>query len=61
MLLSKVTQMRKIEAVKPGSLGTGWKTCRESMEIVQSGQNKSLNTELCCMLRKKAPDLLNIV
>ncbi len=40
---------------------TGWKTCQESIAIVQSGQNKSLNKELCCMLREKGPNLPNIV
>ncbi len=41
--------------------GTGWKTCQESIAIVKSGQNKSLNKELCCMFREKGPDLLNII
>ncbi len=35
----------------------GRKTCQESIAIVKSGQNKSLNKELCCMFQ----DLLNII
>ncbi len=35
-------------------------TCQESIAIVKSGQNKSLNKELCCMFREKGPDLLNV-
>ncbi len=37
---------------------SGWKTCQESIAIVKSRQNKSLNKELCCcsMFRKKGPD-----
>ncbi len=44
-----------------------WINCRGLMEltgrpeIVQSGQNKSLNKELCSMLRKKGSDLPGIV
>ncbi len=28
--------------------GIGWTTCQESIAIVKSVQNKSLNKELCC-------------
>ncbi len=28
-------------------------SCQESIALVKSGQNKSLNKELCCMFRKK--------
>ncbi len=41
-----------------------WMNCRgliESIAIVKSGQNKSLNKELCCMFPEKGPDLLNII
>ncbi len=39
----------------------GWKTSQESVAIVKSGQNKSLNKELCCMFPEKGSDLLNII
>ncbi len=46
-----------------------WINCRGLMELagrpakraLQYGQSKSLNKELCCMFRKKGPDLPNIV
>ncbi len=44
-----------------GLMELAWKTCQESIAIVKSGQNKSLNKELCCMFREKGPDLINII
>ncbi len=34
---------------------------KRALQIVKSGQNKSLNKELCCMFREKGPDLPNII
>ncbi len=42
-------------------MGLAGRPAKRELQIVQSGQNKSLNKELCCMLREKGPDLLYII
>ncbi len=50
-LIAETFSINPEDSIKPD--GTGWKTCQKSVAIVQSGQNKSLNKELCSMFQTK--------
>lgn len=47
-------QLQKIDS-------TCWKACQESITRVQTGQNNSVDKELCSMLRQEGPGLPIIV